>query len=115
MATSSKTSGLSAGFILGSLITLAFFGLGYSLNLSFIFGLIASICGYCLGSWWKIDKPLPSSQKSPFASLEKSMTQVLLKTKLIQPDAKTSRRPTRTLSIFEWAMRPGKTPSRRRR
>lgn len=112
---SSQTSGLSTGFILGSVITLAFFGLGYSLNLSFIFGLIASICGYCLGSWWKMDQPLDSKHQSPFASIEKGMTQILVKTKLITPDAKTSKRPTRTLSIFEWAMREHKTPPRPRR
>ncbi|MEB3282025.1 MAG: hypothetical protein VKK42_24205 [Lyngbya sp.] len=116
MASSSKTAGLLTGFILGLLITLAFFGLGYLLNLSIVFGVIASICGYCLGSWWQIDQLPSTPEKSPLEPLQRSVTQILVKTKLIQPDTSktSSRRPTRAFSLLEWILRQHKTPGPRR-
>ncbi|KKD35303.1 hypothetical protein VB834_03410 [Limnoraphis robusta Tam1] len=114
-SSSSKTAGFSTGFILGALITLGFFGLGYSLNLSLFLGVISSICGYCLGSWWQIDKLPSSPKKSPLEPLGKGFTEILIKTKLIKPDAKTSKRPTRPLSVFEWVLRQHKTPPKSRR
>ncbi len=108
-------AGLSTGLVLGLLTTLAFFWLGYSLNFSMIFGLIAAICGYCLGNWWHIDYPLNYSDKSPFEPLEKGVTQVLLKTKLIQPDTKISKRATRPLTFFEWILRQNKIPPKSKR
>ncbi|WP_413165406.1 hypothetical protein ACL6C3_03570 [Capilliphycus salinus ALCB114379] len=115
-SSSSKTTGLLTGLSFGLVITLAFFGLGYLLNLSIIFGVIASICGYCLGSWWQIDEVPNSSEKSPFEPLERGITQVLVKTKLIQPDTKTSKaRPTRALSVFEWVLRPHNVPPKSRK
>ncbi|EAW37022.1 hypothetical protein [Lyngbya sp. PCC 8106] len=113
-SSSSKTAGLFTGLSLGLLMTLAFFGLGYSLNLSIVFGGIASICGYCLGSWWQIDQLPSSSEKSPFEPLEKGFTQILVKTKLIDPNSKASKRPTRALSVFEWILRKDKAPRSRR-
>ena len=115
-SSSSKTAGFWTALIFGLLITLAFFGLRYSLNLSILLGAIAAICGYFLGSWWQIRQPPAGPEKSPLEPLQKGVTQVLLKTKLLQPDwGQSAKHPTRALSLFEWMLRPHKIPPRPRK
>ncbi|MBD2482608.1 hypothetical protein [Planktothrix sp. FACHB-1365] len=96
------------GFSTGLFFTLCFIVLGDSLFTSLGLGILSGWSVGCLVKWWQIDQKPEQSEPFEIEVITDNLSDILVKSKLLPPQAKSTPRPTQATTLLGWMFKRNK-------